>query len=113
MTTQQAAESGHVLAFTERTRAEGRTLETQEDLSYALTNPGSGGRTHARQIAGQFGVRRLTPRECERLQGFSDDWTAYGVDGSQADSARYRQLGNAVCVSVSAWLGRQIVMALS
>jgi len=50
------------------------------------------------------GVRRLTPTECERLQGFPDGWT----DG-QSDSARYRQLGNAVCVPVAEWIGRRIV----
>ena len=39
-------------------------------------NPGSGGRTHSRQImTPQLQVRRLTPRECERLQGFPDDYT--------------------------------------
>lgn len=97
-----------VLAFTERTRAEGRTLEAQEGIAYALTNPGSGGRTHSRQIAGSFGVRRLTPRECERLQGFSDDWTAEGVDGPQSDSVRYRQLGNAVAVPCAEWIARKL-----
>ena len=50
------------------------------------------------------GVRRLTPRECERLMGFPDDWTAI-----QSDSARYRQLGNAVAVPVAAWIARRIV----
>ena len=95
-----------VMAFTERTRADGRTLEAQEGMAYALTNPGSGGRTHSRQIAGSFGVRRLTPVECERLQGFPDNWT----DG-QSDSARYRQLGNAVAVPVAEWIGRRIVEA--
>lgn len=49
-------------------------------------------------------VRRLTPTECERLQGFPDGWTA-GV----SDSARYRMLGNAVCVPVAEWIGRRIV----
>lgn len=49
------------------------------------------------------GIRRLTPTECERLQGFPDGWT----DG-QPDSARYRQLGNAVAVPVAEWLGRRI-----
>ena len=43
-------------------------------------------------------LRRLTPRECERLQGFPDDWTL--VDG-MADSPRYRMLGNAVAVPVA------------
>lgn len=44
-------------------------------------------------------VRRLTPTECERLQGFPDGWT----DG-QADSHRYKQMGNAVAVPVVQWI---------
>lgn len=103
-----SAQAGHVIAFTERTRLEGRTFEAQDDLAYALTNPGSGGRTHSRQIAGGFGVRRLTPLECERLQGFPDGWTE-----GQADSARYRQLGNAVAVPVARWIGQRIVTVLT
>jgi DNA (cytosine-5)-methyltransferase 1 len=54
-------------------------------------------------------VRRLTPRECERLQGFPDDWTRWLADGSeQSDSARYRQLGNAVAVPVVGWIARRL-----
>lgn len=52
--------------------------------------------------------RRLTPRECERLQGFPDDWTL--IDGA-SDSARYRVLGNAVAVPVVEWILRRIVLA--
>lgn len=52
----------------------------------------------------QAGVRRLTPTECERLQGFPDGWTA-----GQADAHRYRQMGNAVCVPVVEWIGRRAV----
>jgi len=48
-------------------------------------------------------VRRLTPMECERLQGFPDDWT----DG-QADSHRYKQMGNAVTVNVARWIGERL-----
>jgi DNA (cytosine-5)-methyltransferase 1 len=48
-------------------------------------------------------IRRLTPIECERLQGFPDDWT----DG-QADSHRYKQMGNAVTVNVARWIGEQL-----
>ena len=51
-----------------------------------------------------IGVRRLTPTECERLQGFPDGWTA-----GQADSNRYKQLGNAVAVPVAEWIGRRIM----
>lgn len=57
-------------------------------------------------------VRRLTPRECERLQGFPDDWTRYGADGKEiSDSARYRMLGNAVAVPVAQWIGERILEA--
>lgn len=48
-------------------------------------------------------VRRLTPIECERLQGFPDDWTA-----DQADSHRYKQMGNAVTVNVIQWIGARL-----
>jgi DNA (cytosine-5)-methyltransferase 1 len=55
-------------------------------------------------------VRRLTPRECERLQGFPDDWTRWLDDGTeQSDSARYRQAGNAVAVCVAEWIARRVV----
>jgi len=50
------------------------------------------------------GVRRLTPTECERLQGFPADFTV-----GQSDSARYRQLGNAVPVPVARWIGARIM----
>lgn len=49
------------------------------------------------------GVRRLTPLECERLQGFPDGWTE-----GHADSSRYRPLGNAVAVPVVEWIGRRL-----
>lgn len=49
-------------------------------------------------------VRRLTPKECERLQGFPDDWTV-----GQADSNRYKQMGNAVTVNVVQWIMKRLV----
>jgi len=55
-------------------------------------------------VVGSFGVRRLTPTECARLQGFPDDWN----DG-QSDTQRYRELGNAVAVPCAYWLGHRIV----
>lgn len=108
---------GMAIAFTERTRKEGRNFECQDELAYSLTNPGAGGRSHSRQIAGKFGVRRLTPRECERLQGFPDDWTRYGINekGEKieiSDSQRYKMMGNAVTVSVAEWIGRRITKTI-
>jgi DNA (cytosine-5)-methyltransferase 1 len=51
-------------------------------------------------------VRRLTPLECERLQGFPDGWTE-----GFPDSVRYRMLGNAVAVPCAEWIGRRMVAA--
>jgi DNA (cytosine-5)-methyltransferase 1 len=48
-------------------------------------------------------IRRLTPIECERLQGFPDEWTA-----GQSDSQRYKQMGNAVAVPVAEWIIQNI-----
>ena len=65
------------------------------------------GALHANQTPAaltRYGVRRLTPTECERLQGFPDGWTA-----GQSDTQRYKQLGNAVAVPVAEWIGRRIV----
>jgi len=49
-------------------------------------------------------IRRLTPVECERLQGFPDNWTA-----GQTDGHRYKQMGNAVAVPVVDWIIRRLV----
>jgi len=58
----------------------------------------------APHVAGCGVARRLTPTECERLQGFPDGWTAGFADG-----VRYRMLGNAVAVPVVAWIARRLV----
>jgi DNA (cytosine-5)-methyltransferase 1 len=55
-------------------------------------------------VANESGVRRVTPRECERLQGFPDDWTA-----GFSDSTRYKMLGNAVAVPCAEWIGKRLV----
>jgi len=59
-------------------------------------------------------VRRLTPLETERLQGFPDNWTMPKQridDVNKLDSARYHACGNAVTVNVAEWLGRRLVAA--
>ena len=80
----------------------------------------------------EYTIRRLTPKECERLQGFEDEHTLYRMklelsdnewiivdsDGKpvvekQADGHRYRQLGNAVSVNVARWIGEGIKEELS
>jgi len=57
----------------------------------------------------QMAVRRLTPRECERLQGFPDDYTLIEYRGKLAsDGPRYKALGNSMAVPVIRWLGERI-----
>lgn len=70
---------------------------------------------HSNQfLMDRTGVRRLTPTECERLQGFEDGWTAEGVTEKGKvikikDAPRYHMLGNAVTTTVANWIGRRIV----
>lgn len=64
--------------------------------------PGRGGEDDQNLVVGD-GVRRLTPLECERLQGFPDGWTS-----EFSDSRRYRMIGNAVAVPVAEWLGHRL-----
>jgi hypothetical protein len=55
-------------------------------------------------------VRRLTPRECERLQGFPDDYTEIVFRGKlAADGPRYKALGNSMAVPVMRWIGARII----
>lgn len=58
-----------------------------------------------------WAVRRLTPRECERLQGFPDDWTLIERRGKPAaDGPRYRAIGNSMAVNVMRWIGARIAL---
>lgn len=62
-------------------------------------------------------VRRLTPRECEGLQGFPYDWSYphddFHLSNDEIDSLRYHALGNAVSVPVIEWIGRNLKTAFS
>lgn len=57
-------------------------------------------------------IRRLTPIECERLQGFPDNWTQYGVNGLISDTQRYKMTGNAVTVDVVQAVGKKILKVI-
>ncbi|SMF96060.1 DNA (cytosine-5)-methyltransferase 1 [Methylomagnum ishizawai] len=101
--------ASHVLAFQERGRKAGRCLEIMGDLHPALLAPDGGGRGGERNLLAGTGVRRLTPRECERLQGFPDDYTRVPYRGKPAaDGPRYKALGNAMAVPVMRWIGERI-----
>ena len=79
-----------------------RTSSGAFEAGTGITPTLSGSRPHA--VSTDTEVRRLTPLECERLQGAPDEWTE-----GQADSPRYKQLGNSVAVPVFEWVGRRIV----
>jgi DNA (cytosine-5)-methyltransferase 1 len=65
----------------------------------------------AMHIMHGMAVRRLTPKECERLQGFPDGYTDVTYRGKPAaDGPRYRALGNSMAVPVMAWIGNRIQM---
>jgi DNA (cytosine-5)-methyltransferase 1 len=64
----------------------------------------TGDKTNRDAIMCDAGVRRLTPLECERLQGFPDNWTE-----GNSDAQRYRQLGNAVAVPVVEWIAKRLM----
>jgi site-specific DNA-cytosine methylase len=77
--------------------------ETEISRNIAVKNIGDTSRFNMMATSDAV-VRRLTPVECERLQGFPDNWT----DG-QADSNRYKQMGNAVAVPVVSWIIERMV----
>ena len=68
----------------------------------------------APMVAQTMSVRRLTPIECERLQGFPDGWTAIPWKGKSAGECpagpRYKALGNSMACNVMRWLGTRIAM---
>ena len=73
----------------------GRRFKEDGDPSYTLTSQDKHG------IFDGYRIRRLTPRECERLQGFPDDYTKFDIDDDViSDSQRYKCIGNAVTTNV-------------
>jgi len=114
----QDAES-ETFVLAERGRPGGRSIEYRNDgtANAILTPIGGGAGRGIGTIAHQQAVSRLTPRECERLQGFPDDYTAIPWRGKPAescpDSPRYRALGNSMAVPVMRWIGQQIDAAIN
>lgn len=87
----------------EEKRQNGRRFKNNGDPSFTLTTQDQHG------IFNGVDIRKLTPLECERLQGFPDGWTEYGADGKKiSDSARYKALGNAVTVNFPRMIGEKL-----
>lgn len=83
-------------------RQKGRRFKESGEPSFPLTSQDKHG------VYDGVRIRRLTPLECERLQGFPDFWTAEGTEGKISDTQRYKCCGNAITVNVA----REIIKRL-
>jgi DNA (cytosine-5)-methyltransferase 1 len=99
-----------LVAFTASEQVNGFAWESEvwQTLNAQVPNDTSNVQQGIRQ---NMAVRRLTPRECERLQGFPDDWTLVPYRGKPvSDGPRYKAIGNSWPVNVARWVGRRIEM---
>lgn len=102
--------SGPAIAFTckDNGRDAAAIAPTLRAMPHDTSHANAGGQV---AVASPLAVRRLTPVECERLQGFPDNWTAITYRGKPAaDGPRYRALGNSMAVPVIRWLGERIAL---
>ena len=88
---------GNMIGRTDTAGPQGKGFTEEGEPMFTLT------KTDVHAVASST-VRRLTPTECERLQGFPDGWTE-----GQADTHRYKQMGNAVAVPVVSWLIKRLM----
>lgn len=109
---------GHSVAVMTRCVDVGVDLYNQQ-ITYDVHAPlrTAGGHGSPAALTSGMAVRRLTPRECERLQGFPDDYTAIRWRGRPAedcaDGPRYKALGNSWAVPVVRWIGARIQQEVS
>jgi DNA (cytosine-5)-methyltransferase 1 len=111
--TQKDAENGFLVPMAFAHQQGGNIgLHTSNDCALTLQRhqgQAVAGTIFRDSFIGGAGVRRLTPRECERLQGFPDDYTLVPNRGKPAaDGPRYKALGNSMAVPVMRWIGQRI-----
>lgn len=119
--------------FNNRRDYSGKSIGIRRGISYTLTTrdrnavlapvtaadpsllPGIPGKTpRMEDLPIGYCVRRLTPLECERLQGFPDRWTESGQEGQRfSDERRYRMLGNSIAIPCVTYIMRGIKQALA
>ena len=102
----EGVESNHVIAFP--AEMSGTQAASAKNISPALSVK------HTTALANDLQVRRLTPTECERLQGFPDNYTQIPYRNKPAencpDGPRYKAMGNSMAVPVMRWIGERINM---
>ena len=79
--------------------------DAHEGLGITVDGKGPLSRSQVQAVTETLAVRRLTPRECERLQGLPDDYTA--IPGA-ADGPRYKAIGNGMAIPCVSWLARRL-----
>lgn len=103
----------HAVAFAANQRGEVRYQGGDGEVSGAIPTSWSGKQVNG--VHDGCSVRRLTPLECERLQGFPDGWTLVPYKGKPAeecpDGPRYKAIGNSMAVPVMRWIGERIELA--
>jgi DNA (cytosine-5)-methyltransferase 1 len=103
-----AKDTGHAISFSSKDRG----ADAGSIAGSLRTKPPGSIENSSTTVAPQHSaVRRLTPRECERLMGFPDDYTLVPWRGGMApDGPRYKALGNSMCVPDLVWLGERIAL---
>lgn len=91
----------------------GRGAMASEELAYTISTMQDQTIICWDDVASDYVARKLTPTECERLQGFPDDWTKIPYRGKPADECpdapRYKAIGNSMAVPVMRWIGGRIL----
>ncbi|WP_425327610.1 DNA cytosine methyltransferase [Pseudomonas nitroreducens] len=112
--TLEARAEVQAVAFTQNSRSEVRKIGGDGQVVGALA--ADHGVQQQNYLAAGPAVRRLTPRECERLQGFPDDYTLIPWRGKPAeecpDGPRYKAIGNSKAIPVVRWIGRRLMHQL-
>lgn len=112
--TLEARRGGQGVAFAFQSRIARNGRGQPEEICPTLNGADAGATSDMRPMAAipaidGWTVRKLTPRECERLQGFPDDFTAIQWRGKSApDGPRYKAIGNSMAVNVMRWIGMRI-----
>ena len=105
-----------VAAFAENSRAELRYEDGDGGITGAMSTGGGKPGQGAPSVQVGASVRRLTPVECERLQGMADNYTLIPWRGKPAsecsDGPRYKAIGNSKAVTVVRWIGRRLLQQL-
>ena len=102
-----------IIGYTRDSKGNITKRNIKKEANTLHSNIGGGGNTDQYIIKPKQTIRRLTPVECERLQGFPDNWTKIGKElGDISDTQRYKMCGNAVTVDVVEAVAKKIKESL-